>query len=168
MFERTPEKGRGTTGHGRPIGHTRGNLPLGAGWFRVPPFSARRQNRFDETRRPGRSVVLSDNRGYGVCRHIPQSCTSSCKIALVSQISGTSSISSDISGTSFSVCSLTRGSIFVAEVTSISPPAVPRVYAVQHDRAARTPVSERGLVPRENTAFLGAARDSRNEAGGVV
>ena len=33
----------------------------------------------------------------------------------------------------------------------------------KHDRAARIPVSERGLVPRENTAFLGAARDSGNE-----
>jgi len=40
------------------------------------------------------------------------------------------------------------------------PPAVPRVYAARCDRAARIPVSERGLVPRENTAFLGAARDS--------
>ncbi len=51
------------------------------------------------------------------------------------------------------------------------PPASGRSHEFrrsQHDRAARTPVSERGLVPRENTAFLGAARDSGIALGEVA
>ena len=33
----------------------------------------------------------------------------------------------------------------------------------KHDRGSGIPVSERGLVPRENTAFLARPRDSGNE-----
>jgi len=45
-----PEKGRDTTERGRATGHDRRNAL--AGVFRVLPFSARRQNRFDHARRP--------------------------------------------------------------------------------------------------------------------
>ena len=60
----------------------------------------------------------------------------------------------------------TAGRLLVRADTGRSLPSLRRSHEFRrykHDRAARTPVSERGLVPRENTAFLGAARDSGNE-----
>ena len=38
----------------------------------------------------------------------------------------------------------------------------------KHPRASGIPVSERGLVPRENTAFLARPRDSGIVSGEVV
>jgi hypothetical protein len=71
-----------------PTTPNRRNRRLGAR-FRVPPFSVRRQNRFDETRRPGRSVLPFDTGRYGVscheeanCHEDTPSCMSSGKVAL--------------------------------------------------------------------------------------
>lgn len=79
---------------GRPVeaapelGLHRGNRSLTGNWFRTPPFTARRQNRFDETRRPGRSVLPFDTARYGVgyheeanCHEDTPSCPSSDKVA---------------------------------------------------------------------------------------
>ena len=76
-----------TTGQGRAIGPARRNRSVG-GRFRVPPFFARRQNRFDETRRPGRSVLPFDTGRFGIrCRattnwrQVVQRCVTSGKVA---------------------------------------------------------------------------------------
>jgi len=57
----TPEKGRGTTGQGRPIGPDRRNLSLGWLWFRTRPFSSRFLSFFGEGNRlipwPNRGIV---------------------------------------------------------------------------------------------------------------
>jgi len=154
---------RGETGDGRGDRHhqsPRRNRAW-AGWFRVSPYSVRRQNRFDETRRPGRSVVPFDEHQYGLCRRRITDCVSSGKIA---SSSAKLRLLAKISGC-WSKCGA-RG----LDLPRLSLPLRWRVDSTRykHDRTARTPVSERGLVPRENTAFLGAVRDSGSSAGGVV
>jgi hypothetical protein len=86
---RNPRREAGdTTGQGRAIGPARRNRSVG-GRFRVPSFSVRRQNRFDETRRPGRSVLPCDTGRFSVrccetinCHEETPSCPSSGKVAL--------------------------------------------------------------------------------------
>jgi len=59
---------RGETGDGRGDRYQRSprRNRAWAGWFRVSCYSVRRQNRFDETRRPGRSVVPFDTGRFGI------------------------------------------------------------------------------------------------------
>ena len=71
-----PDKGRDTTERGRATG--RGRMELLGNRFRVLPFSARRQNRFDQARRPVQcteSIVFSHcslQRGVGGAEFLEQ------------------------------------------------------------------------------------------------
>ena len=60
-----PDKGRDTTERGRATGRDR--MELLGNRFRVLPFSARRQNRFDQARRP---VHHAESGEYGTCADV--------------------------------------------------------------------------------------------------
>jgi len=160
VIERTPEKGRGTTGQGRPTDPNRRNRRWQAR-FRVPPFSARRQNRFDETRRPDSGTLPFDTGRYGVCGLVcsgyavwPDLRLSGLILRQVAQgCAGRRDPVEELLATDRLSLSLRRSIEF-------------RRY--QHTERRGIPVSEGRLVRPENTAFLARREVSRNDGGGVV
>jgi hypothetical protein len=144
-----------TTREGRQQRPSQGNR-VWADVFRVVFFTVRPQSVYANGRRPATSVVPSDTGRHGVRCGVTTGCANWPNVAPVGTIRRQTS----------------QGNAGRREFDQLVATARPSwslrrshdCMRYKHDRTAGIPVSERGLVPRENTAFLAAVRDSGSVA----